>query len=166
MGFRFSPTQEELINFYLKNKNLGKEWIVEEAISEININSYEPKLLPCKFLNLSSPWNQSCCLIWGILFAALSKIKSNDLVWYFFSPYEYTNKTRKRTTSNGVWKLTGPERKIKDKGGIGGEIGIVKTLVYHERKPSSGGWTPWVMHEYHITCLPPDQVPISEFLIV
>ncbi|KAH0858045.1 hypothetical protein HID58_086306, partial [Brassica napus] len=140
LGFRFSPTQEELINFYLKNKNLGKEWIVEEAISEININSYEPKLLP-----------------------SLSKIKSNDLVWYFFSPYEYTNKTRKRTTSNGVWKLTGPERKIKDKGGIGGEIGIVKTLVYHERKPSSGGWTPWVMHEYHITCLPPDQGEARDF---
>lgn len=55
MGFSFRPTDEELINYYLKNKIMGKAWVVDDAISEINIYFYEPKFLPCKFLNFSSP---------------------------------------------------------------------------------------------------------------
>jgi len=49
VGYRFYPTGEELINHYLKNKILGKTWLVDEAISEINICSYDPIYLPCKF---------------------------------------------------------------------------------------------------------------------
>ncbi|XP_023637654.1 NAC domain-containing protein 69 [Capsella rubella] len=137
VGYRFSPTGEELINHYLKNKILGKNWLVDEAIGEINICNYEPFYLP-----------------------SLSKIQSDDLVWYFFSPKEYTSvkkKVIKRTTSSGYWKATGVDRKIKDKRGNRGEIGIKKTLVYYEGRVPNGVWTPWVMHEYHITCLPPDQ---------
>nr|AAC62781.1 F11O4.5 [Arabidopsis thaliana] len=91
---------------------------------------------------------------------ALSKIKSDDPVWYFFCPKEYTSakkKVTKRTTSSGYWKATGVDRKIKDKRGNRGEIGIKKTLVYYEGRVPKGVWTPWVMHEYHITCLPQDQ---------
>ncbi|EFH49145.1 hypothetical protein ARALYDRAFT_327634 [Arabidopsis lyrata subsp. lyrata] len=137
VGYRFYPTGEELINHYLKNKILGKTWLVDEAISEINICSYDPIYLP-----------------------SLSKIKSDDPVWYFFCPKEYTSakkKVTKRTTSSGYWKATGVDRKIKDKRGNRGEIGIKKTLVYYEGRVPKGVWTPWVMHEYHITCLPQDQ---------
>ncbi|CAH2072098.1 unnamed protein product [Thlaspi arvense] len=134
VGYRFYPTGEELINYYLKNKILGKSWLVDDTISEINICSYEPICLP-----------------------SLSKIESKDPVWYFFSPKEYTSakkKVTKRTTVSGYWKATGVDRKIKDKRGIRGEIGIKKTLVYYEGRVPNGVWTPWVMHEYHITCLP------------
>ncbi|KAG7557976.1 NAC domain [Arabidopsis suecica] len=137
VGYRFYPTGEELINHYLKNKILGKTWLVDEAISEINICSYDPVYLP-----------------------SLSKLKSDDPVWYFFCPKEYTSakkKVTKRTTSSGYWKATGVDRKIKDKRGSRGEIGIKKTLVYYEGRVPKGVWTPWVMHEYHITCLPQDQ---------
>jgi hypothetical protein len=51
IGYRFSPTGEEVINHYLKNKLLGKYWLVDEAISEINILSHKPsKDLPSKFI--------------------------------------------------------------------------------------------------------------------
>lgn len=54
-GFRFSPTDVELISFYLKKKMEGSEKCVE-VISEIEICRYEPWDLPgslaFSFLNL------------------------------------------------------------------------------------------------------------------
>lgn len=44
-GFRFSPTDEELISFYLKKKLEGYEKSVE-VIAEIEIYKYEPWDLP------------------------------------------------------------------------------------------------------------------------
>ncbi|XP_056850067.1 NAC domain-containing protein 69 isoform X2 [Raphanus sativus] len=138
VGYRFSPTGEEVINYYLKNKILDKTWLVNEAINEINICAYDPESLP-----------------------SLSKLKSKDLVWYFFCRREcYASnaadkkKGTKRTTPSGYWKATGVDRKIRNKGV---EIGIKKTLVYHEGKSANGVWTPWVIHEFHITSLPPAQ---------
>ncbi|CDY59815.1 BnaA09g51630D [Brassica napus] len=135
VGFRFCPTDEELINYFLKNKILGKPWLVDDKIREVSICSYEPASLP-----------------------ALSMIKSKDLVWYFLSPKEYKSPKKsltKRTTPSGFWKSTGKDRKIKeDKRRDGVVIGIKKTLVYHEGKSSNAVPTPWIMHEYHITCLP------------
>ncbi|KAJ0265147.1 F11 [Hirschfeldia incana] len=135
VGYRFSPTGQELVNHYLRNKVLDKPWLVNEAINEINICAHDPKFLP-----------------------SLSKLKSEDLVWYFFTPRDYhvsgKKKGTKRTTPSGFWKATGVDRKIRDKGV---EIGIKKTLVFHEGKSTNGVWTPWVMHEYHITSVPPTQ---------
>lgn len=99
--------------------------------------------------------------MWLNLVAALSKLKSKDLVWYFFSPKVYASakkKTMKRTTRFGYWKVTGRDQKIREKRRNGVEVGIKKTLVYHQGRVSSGVCTPWVMHEYHITCLPLHQV--------
>lgn len=97
------------------------------------------------------------------MIAALSMIKSKDPVWYFLSPKEYKSPKKsltKRTTPSGFWKSTGKDRKVKEeKRRDGIVIGIKKTLVYHEGKSSNAVPTPWIMHEYHITCLPlADQV--------
>ncbi|KAL0712490.1 hypothetical protein Bca4012_019468 [Brassica carinata] len=96
------------------------------------------------------------------MIAALSMIKSKDPIWYFLSPKEYTSPKKsltKRTTPSGFWKSTGKDRKVKEeKRRNGVVIGVKKTLVYHEGKSSNAVPTPWIMHEYHITCLPlPDQ---------
>ena len=53
VGYRFSPTGEEVINYYLKSKILDRPWLVNEAINEINICAYDPEFLPCKFPSLS-----------------------------------------------------------------------------------------------------------------
>ena len=169
VGYRFSPTGLELINHYLKNKILGKSWLVDHAISEVNICRYEPWFLPCKFISLSPSFIIDHLLI-SSLVAALSKLESKDLVWYFFSPKEYTSAKKnvtKRTTPSGYWKATGVDRKIKDRRGNGVEIGIKKTLVYYEGRVPNGVWTPWVLHEYHITSLPLNQVTLpQEFLFI
>lgn len=44
-GFRFSPTDEELISFYLQKKLEGSEKCVE-VISEVEICRFEPWDLP------------------------------------------------------------------------------------------------------------------------
>lgn len=58
-GVRFSPTKQELINHYLKNKILGKTWLVDDSISEIDICNYDPMFLPCKFSHLQDPLSSS-----------------------------------------------------------------------------------------------------------
>ncbi|KAF8053331.1 hypothetical protein N665_1430s0008 [Sinapis alba] len=137
VGYRFSPTNEELINYYLKYKILYP-WLVDDVFSEIDICAHDPEFLP-----------------------SLSKLKSDDLEWYFFTPREYygpeklkKKKGMNRKTPSGFWKITGQDVEIKDKRGHG--IGIKKPLVYRQGK-GNGVWTPWVMHEYQITSLPPNQ---------
>ncbi|KAK0604046.1 hypothetical protein LWI29_011511 [Acer saccharum] len=61
-GFRFHPTDVELVKYYLKRKVMGKK-LCFEAIAEVDIYKYAPWDLPDK----------SC-------------MRSRDLKWYFFCP--------------------------------------------------------------------------------
>ncbi|XP_038680654.1 NAC domain-containing protein 69-like [Tripterygium wilfordii] len=126
-GFRFLPTNEELIGHFLKLKLLGYDDQVSAAIAEIDINKYEPWQLP--------------------QFAAT---ESDNDTWYFFTrpDYIFANSRRaNRKTIGGYWKVTGKERKIlgKDKN----EIATKKSLVYYEGRAPKGVKTNWVIHEYH-----------------
>ncbi|KAL8129976.1 hypothetical protein V2J09_019131 [Rumex salicifolius] len=122
-GFRFSPTDEELILFYLKKKVDGYNQSVE-VINEVDICKHEPWDLPAK-----------------------SIIKS-DHEWFFFSPRgkKYPNGSQsKRATEIGYWKATGKERSVKS----GPEaIGTKRTLVFHIGRAPKGERTAWIMHEY------------------
>ncbi|XP_010522875.1 PREDICTED: NAC domain-containing protein 69-like isoform X2 [Tarenaya hassleriana] len=137
VGYRFHPTDDELITYYLNSKIMGNNtWLVHQAMTEIDF---------CKF----DPWDLHL----------QSKISSNDPVWYFFSPRDNPNpkkKGTKRTTNSGFWKATGVDRKIKRKGGSG-EIGVKKTLVFYSGRVPNGSRTPYVMHEYHSSVLSPGQ---------
>ncbi|KAK6794005.1 hypothetical protein RDI58_007458 [Solanum bulbocastanum] len=123
-GFRFHPTDVELIMYYLKRKIMGKK-ILFEAISELNIYKFSPSDLPDK-----------CCY------------KSKDLEWYFFCPSErkYASGFRmNRTTETGFWKITGKDRRVLYDEKF---VGSVKTLVFHQGKAPRGQRTDWVIHEY------------------
>ncbi|XP_021295905.1 NAC domain-containing protein 53 isoform X2 [Herrania umbratica] len=124
-GFRFHPTDEELVRYYLKRKVLNKPSF--DAISVIDIYRSEPWDLPDK-----------------------SKLKSRDLEWYFFSALDkkYGNGSRtNRATERGYWKTTGKDRPIRFRERV---VGMKKTLVYHKGRAPRGERTNWVMHEYRL----------------
>ncbi|GMN42726.1 hypothetical protein TIFTF001_011941 [Ficus carica] len=131
VGFRFHPTDEELITYYLKPKLLGTDPDVDRVIAEVDFYKFEPWELPSK-----------------------SKIESKDRMWLFFfrRDYKYANSKRvKRTTKTGFWKITGKERVIKDQD-TKACIGKKRTLVFHRGSAASsrGERTDWVMHEYFV----------------
>lgn len=49
VGFRFRPTDEELVNYYLRNKLLGNDSIVNNVIAEVDVFKFVPWDLPGKY---------------------------------------------------------------------------------------------------------------------
>ncbi|KAF6169267.1 hypothetical protein GIB67_013697 [Kingdonia uniflora] len=134
-GFRFSPTDQELLSHYLKRKIEGlgggekkkkKTSSSNDVIPEVEICKYEPWDLPAK------------------------SIVPSDHEWFFFSPTDrkYPNGSQaRRATEVGFWKATGKERVIKSGSNI---IGTKRTLVFHIGRAPKGERTDWIMHEYCI----------------
>ncbi|KAL3850273.1 hypothetical protein ACJIZ3_012155 [Penstemon smallii] len=131
-GFRFSPTDHELICYYLKKKLIQGSDHCVQLIPEVDICRHEPWDLP-----------------------GLSVMQSNN-EWYFFSPRgrKYPNGAQsKRATESGYWKATGKERPVKSSSQARNSkvIGTKRTLVFHTGRAPKGKRTEWIMHEYSHT---------------
>ncbi|KAJ7976395.1 NAC domain-containing protein [Quillaja saponaria] len=125
-GFRFHPTDVELVRYYLKRKVMGRKPRAK-VIAELDIYKYAPWDLPDK----------SCSI-------------NGDLKWYFFCPREkkYAIGARtNRATDVGYWKTTGRDRPVLYNNEVTGNI---KTLIFHTGKAPRGDRTDWVMHEYRL----------------
>jgi hypothetical protein len=125
-GFRFHPTDEELVSYYLKRKVLGRALKVD-AIAEVDLYKLEPWDLPAR-----------------------SRLRSRDSQWYFFSRLDRKHANRARTnraTAGGYWKTTGKDREVRHGPRI---VGMKKTLVFHAGRAPKGERTNWVMHEYRL----------------
>ncbi|CAA0404100.1 unnamed protein product [Arabidopsis thaliana] len=122
-GFKFSPTDVELISYYLKRKMDGLERSVE-VIPDLEIYNFEPWDLPDK------------------------SIVKSDSEWFFFcargKKYPHGSQSR-RATKMGYWKATGKERDVKSGSEV---IGTKRTLVFHIGRAPKGERTDWIMHEY------------------
>ncbi|KDP22641.1 hypothetical protein JCGZ_02835 [Jatropha curcas] len=124
VGWRFSPTDQQLVGNYLKRKRHGDPIDGSDIVEVIKFCNYNPWDLP-----------------------GLSKNKSTDKVWFFFYLREYRNNSglANRKAGNGYWKITGDPRSVTQEGSDE-EIGTKRILVFHN--PDA---THWVMHEYEYT---------------
>ncbi|THU43930.1 hypothetical protein C4D60_Mb02t02040 [Musa balbisiana] len=126
-GFRFHPTDEELILHYLRNRASSMPCPVS-IIAEVDIYKFDPWELPAKAL-------------------------FGDREWYFFSPRDrkYPNGVRpNRAAASGYWKATGTDKPIVASKGMSDNIGVKKALVFYKGKPPKGVKTDWIMHEYRL----------------
>ena len=125
-GYRFHPTDVELVQYFLKRKVMGKRFPCD-VIAELDIYKYPPWDLPDHSL-----------------------LKTGDLEWYFFCPRgkKYSSGGRmNRATECGYWKTTGKDRSVENKKLV---VGMIKTLVFHMGKAPKGDRTDWVLHEYRL----------------
>ncbi|GMH25531.1 hypothetical protein Nepgr_027374 [Nepenthes gracilis] len=124
-GFRFHPTDEELLVKYLGRKVAGHRFSFE-IIGEIDLYKFDPWVLPSK-------------AIFG------------EKEWYFFTSRnrKYPNGSRpNRIAGSGFWKATGTDKLIESEGR---RVGIKKALVFYVGKAPKGAKTNWIMHEYRLS---------------
>ncbi|XP_042423856.1 NAC transcription factor 29-like [Zingiber officinale] len=124
-GFRFHPTDEELILHYLRHQAASQPCPVS-IIAEVDIYKHDPWELPAKAM-------------------------FGEQEWYFFSPRDrkYPNGIRpNRSAASGYWKATGTDKPIR---GGSGTVGVKKALVFYKGRPPKGRKTNWIMHEFRLT---------------
>ncbi|GAA0140689.1 hypothetical protein LIER_01993 [Lithospermum erythrorhizon] len=126
-GFRFHPTDEELVGYYLRKK-VASQRIDLDVIRDIDLYRIEP-------------WDlQDKCRI-GY---------EEQTEWYFFSHKDkkYPTGTRtNRATMAGFWKATGRDKAVYNKHQL---IGMRKTLVFYKGRAPNGQKSDWIMHEYRL----------------
>ncbi|PWA57895.1 No apical meristem (NAM) protein [Artemisia annua] len=125
-GFRFYPSDEELVCHYLYKK-IANEDILKGTLVEIDLHICEPWQLP-----------------------EVAKLNSSE--WYFFSFRDRKYATGYRTnraTKSGYWKATGKDRTVLDPK-TGTLVGMRKTLVFYKDRAPNGIKTGWIMHEFRL----------------
>ncbi|KAK4774599.1 hypothetical protein SAY86_009534 [Trapa natans] len=140
-GFRFHPTEQELLEHYLKNMAIGRTDCYS-VIGFLDIYRHSPWELPGLAMN------------------------NGEREWYFFVPRDMKagrGGRPNRTTDKGFWKATGSDRRIfstldQRRRRV---IGLRKTLVFYMGRAPQGDKTDWIMNEYRFpddSSLPKDAV--------
>ncbi|CAO2039726.1 unnamed protein product [Urochloa humidicola] len=124
-GFRFYPSDEELVCHYLLKK-VANERIAQGTLVEVDLHAREPWELP-----------------------EVAKLTASE--WYFFSFRDRKYATGSRTnraTKTGYWKATGKDREVRSGGAV--VVGMRKTLVFYRGRAPNGVKSGWVMHEFRL----------------
>uniref|UniRef100_A0A0E0MPW7 NAC domain-containing protein n=1 Tax=Oryza punctata TaxID=4537 RepID=A0A0E0MPW7_ORYPU len=143
-GFRFHPTDQELVGFYLTRKVEKKPFSIE-IIKEIDIYKHDPWDLPKVSHGVALQGSSS----------SSSSTAAEKECGYFFClrGRKYRNSIRpNRVTGSGFWKATGIDKPIYDSVASGGGdcIGLKKSLVYYRGSAGRGTKTDWMMHEFRL----------------
>ncbi|XP_057728159.1 NAC domain-containing protein 90 [Arachis stenosperma] len=142
-GFRFYPTEEELVAFYLNTQLQlqGHTTHINRVIPVVDINGVEPWTLP-------SLAGELC--------------REEKEQWFFFVPRqerEARGGRISRTTASGYWKATGSPGYVYSSDNQ--VIGVKKTMVFYKGKAPTGRKTKWKMHEYRAIVQAPNQSPTA-----
>ncbi|XP_010654315.2 NAC domain-containing protein 2-like [Vitis vinifera] len=138
-GYRFLPTDEQLIKDYLLRK-VNNEPLPINRIRTVVLYDYRPDVL------VENNHNRNA---------------HREKQWYFFTLRErkHPNGTRpSRSVAHGLdgyWKATSVDKAIISDGQV---IGFRKALDFYDGNQSSGIKTKWKMHEYRLNqkSLPPN----------
>ncbi|XVE61137.1 hypothetical protein DITRI_Ditri06bG0015700 [Diplodiscus trichospermus] len=123
-GFRFAPTDDELVNVYLMKK-INNEPLPPNRIHEVNLYTKDPPQLTAEYK------------------------RCTETEWYFFTPRDrkYPNGSRpSRSTPGGYWKPTGTDKAIPLDSKH--PVAYKKTLDFNAGDYPRGKRTDWKMHEY------------------
>ncbi|KQJ86754.1 NAC domain-containing protein 83 [Brachypodium distachyon] len=130
-GFRFRPTDEELVVHYLRRRALSSPLPAAVDIPDVRLLAHDPSDL------LPPGWSEE--------------------ERYFFTCKEskYVKGCRaNRATGAGYWKATGKEKpvavSVPAAKGAAVVVGMKRSLVFYRGKAPSGKKTDWVMHEYRL----------------
>ncbi|CAL9148221.1 NAC domain-containing protein 100-like [Musa acuminata AAA Group] len=125
-GFRFCPSDEELVCYYL-HKKVANERVLGGTLVEVDLHTREPWELP-----------------------EAAKLSTNE--WYFFSfrDRKYATGLRmNRATKSGYWKATGKDCTVCEPTTLA-VVGMRKTLVFYSGRAPNGVKSNWVMHEFRL----------------
>ncbi|KAG8647009.1 NAC domain-containing protein 90 [Manihot esculenta] len=133
IGFRFYPTEEELISFYLHNKLQDKReddliQAIDRVVAVLDIYDFDPWQLP-----------RELC-------------RRDPEQWFFFVPRqerEAKGGKPKRLTPCGYWKSTGSAGYVYSSNNSC--IGAIRTMAFYKGRVPNGRKTQWKMNEYKAT---------------
>ncbi|KAH9307920.1 hypothetical protein KI387_035831, partial [Taxus chinensis] len=126
-GFRFHPTEEELVGFYLRRK-VEKKSFKLNLIRDLDLYAFEPWDLP------------GLALVGG----------EREREWFFFvEPRGHSDGRPNRITTAGFWKATGTDKPVYCQS-TSKLIGLRKTLVFYKGRALKGRKTDWIMNEYRL----------------
>ncbi|KAG0518273.1 hypothetical protein BDA96_09G161700 [Sorghum bicolor] len=129
-GFRFYPTEEELICFYLRNK-----------LSGTRCGDIE-RVIPVADVCALDPWELSAA-------AHRAAYSGSEEPWFYFCPRqerEARGGRPSRTTPSGYWKAAGTPGLVY--AADGRPIGTKKTMVFYRGRAPAGAKTKWKLNEY------------------
>ncbi|KAJ1295180.1 hypothetical protein BS78_01G204300 [Paspalum vaginatum] len=138
-GFRFYPSDEELVCFYLRKK-VANQRVASGTLVEVDLHAREPWELP-----------------------DVAKLTAEE--WYFFSFRDRKYATGSRTnraTKTGYWKATGKDRAVYEPA-TRALVGMRKTLVFYRGRAPNGHKTGWVMHEFRVET--PNSPPKEDWVL-
>lgn len=131
LGYRFNPTEDEIVVYFLFNKIMDRAMPTYDLIKEVDVYGYDPNQLP----NGDFKHNAGC-----------------NAAYYFANrePFDASEGKIIKTAANGdYWKVIDDEYEVlfKDSEVI---VGFEAVMNFYEGKEPNGTKTPFVMNEYRL----------------